>query len=122
MPAEHYRYNEHGEVGLYQGYYCGSCGAGGMSMVGGSHRCSPNPDLVAELKKLNSHPKPKVHTMPFIGDAGESDNGKLPAHTPSDDWLAHHKKVYLAGLTQHRKALIQQLKEVDEEIYNTNKA
>lgn len=56
MPAEHYRPN-----GLAQGYYCTTCGAGGVNMVGTGHGvgiCEPNPELVAELRKLNSGEPP----------------------------------------------------------------
>jgi hypothetical protein len=57
MPAEHLRYKEDGTVGLYQGYFCMHCGAGGVSMVASGHgpgKCEPNQELVQELEKLNS--------------------------------------------------------------------
>lgn len=53
MPAEHYRpYPGMFLGGLSQGYYCGICG--GVTSMMGHDRCSPNEQLVAELKDLNS--------------------------------------------------------------------
>lgn len=58
MPMEHYRYTKDNTVGLYQGYYCMNCGAGGLAMYGSSKHgydiCEPNPELVEELNKLNN--------------------------------------------------------------------
>ena len=51
MPAEHMR-----PTGLSQGYFCYTCGMH-CNMVGTGHGpgvCEPNPELVAELIKLNS--------------------------------------------------------------------
>lgn len=51
MPAEHYRKNAEGKIGLYQGYFCERCGEP-CSMMG-HKECSPNPELVAKIKELN---------------------------------------------------------------------
>ncbi len=51
MPAEHIR-----PTGLSQGYFCYTCGQV-TNMVGTGHgegKCAPNPELVTELKRLNS--------------------------------------------------------------------
>lgn len=48
-------------TGVFQGYYCMRCGQPGLNMYGmgkdhpgmGNNTCTPNPDLVAELKELN---------------------------------------------------------------------
>lgn len=54
MPAEHYRLNADGKRGLYHGYFCAKCGAGGMSMYGhDTDKCESNPELVKELVILN---------------------------------------------------------------------
>jgi len=56
---EHYRpklANKKG--GYYQGYYCGRCGAPGLSMMGsrkhGSGICLSNPKLVKMLEEANT--------------------------------------------------------------------
>ena len=63
MPMTHYRPEiGHQKEGYYQGYYCGRCGAPGVSMYGGtvsSHKtragiCLPNPKMVAILTELNT--------------------------------------------------------------------
>jgi hypothetical protein len=65
MPAEHYR-PEIGDkkAGYYQGYYCGRCGAPGLSMMGRctgyntnyekSGVCISNPLMVAKLSEANT--------------------------------------------------------------------
>lgn len=65
MPAEHYRPklgNKKG--GYYQGYYCGRCGAPGLSMMGRctgyntnyerTGVCIANPLMVAKLNEANT--------------------------------------------------------------------
>lgn len=56
MPAEHYRPD-----GLYQGYFCQTCGSAGVNMYGqsafsdhGPGYCKPNPELVAQIRNLNT--------------------------------------------------------------------
>lgn len=40
---------------LAQGYYCGSCGVSGLSMMGHTYtECTPNPELVHMLTIVNS--------------------------------------------------------------------
>jgi hypothetical protein len=57
MVAEHNR-----PEGLGQGYFCLRCGQSGLNMYGmggkdhpgmGRNTCEPNPELVAELRRLN---------------------------------------------------------------------
>jgi len=51
--------------GLYQGYFCGRCGAPGLNMYGmgvghngnGEKTCKPNPELVKILLDLNKTEK-----------------------------------------------------------------
>jgi len=52
MAAEHIR----PDGGLYHGYYCLRCGAGGVNMYATGHGpdlCEPNPELVASLNQIN---------------------------------------------------------------------
>ena len=51
---EHYRKDDNGKVGLYQGYFCMTCGRS-CGMMGHMHdpKCVSNPRLVAELVELN---------------------------------------------------------------------
>ncbi len=59
MSMEHYR-PQIGDrkAGYYQGYYCGRCGAPGLSMYGsakhGSGICLSNPKMVKILTEANS--------------------------------------------------------------------
>lgn len=69
MPAEHNRPN-----GLGQGYYCTTCGAPGLSMMGSSQhgqgKCEPDMELVERLRRLNDH-APRVmvaDTKQTLGD------------------------------------------------------
>ena len=68
MPTEHNRPN-----GLGQGYYCNTCGAPGLSMMGnsqhGSGKCVANLELVEQLDRLNGH-APHVTTATFKGKLG----------------------------------------------------
>ena len=59
MPMEHYRPKiGHKKAGYYQGYFCGRCGAPGLSMYGsrdhGSGICVPNPKIVKILTDANT--------------------------------------------------------------------
>lgn len=56
MPAEHHR----PDGGLYQGYYCISCGRGALNMLGTGHDPCPNapqPKLVEALAVINTNPE-----------------------------------------------------------------
>lgn len=59
MPAEHYRPKVGNlQAGYYQGYFCGRCGAAGMSMQGsrrhGRGVCLSNPLMVKKLIEANT--------------------------------------------------------------------
>ena len=85
MPAEHYRPrlgNKKG--GYYQGYYCGRCGAPGLSMQGnrkhGSGVCLSNPFMVAKLNEDNTVEEEKKRQFKRALKSGK------PSNPPKADW------------------------------------
>ncbi len=58
MSMEHYRPAiDHKKAGYYQGYYCGRCGAPGVSIYSTKHGngiCLANPKMVKILVEANS--------------------------------------------------------------------
>lgn len=76
--AEHYRPD-----GLYQGYYCSTCGRAGVNLYGmhlgeqhGPGYCEPNPELVALITSLNT--PEAIARREFLADLRYS-------NAPSDD-------------------------------------
>lgn len=61
MSMEHL--NEKGE--LCQGYYCGKCGKGGLSMYGHSKMdvCEPNPEKVKKMNEMNRAGSPEQYVI-----------------------------------------------------------
>jgi len=83
--AEHYR-PKIGNVrsGYYQGYYCGRCGAPGLSMMGsrkhGSGVCLANPMIVEKLNKANTPEAEKKRQFVHGLKKGK------PEEPPKADW------------------------------------
>lgn len=78
MPAEHQRPD-----GLYRGYYCLTCGAPGLNMVGSGHGpglCQPNPELVRQLRELN---KPEANRVAKYDYGGGCPCGLFAECVPS---------------------------------------
>jgi len=80
--AEHYRPKiGRKRAGMYQGYYCGRCGAPGQSLVKRVHRtktgiCLPRPKIVAMLDEANS--PEAMRKRKFVGNLkrGEAPESK----------------------------------------------
>lgn len=130
MPAEHYR----PDGGLYQGYYCSICGAPGVNMVGTGHgigQCTPNPELVSELRKANAREPSYVTVYPNkepemkLGEKlkktlGELEQAKIKgleaqaaadmeavrrARADVEDWLEHVKNDLVSQINLGRVPL-----------------
>lgn len=118
MPAEHYRPN-----GLAQGYYCTTCGAGGVNMVGTGHGvgiCEPNPELVAELRNLNSGEPPMKLGDKLKKTVEELERARITgieaqatadmeavrrARADVEDWLEHVKNDLVSQINRGRVPL-----------------